>query len=198
MEFELKIRGTPAMFATMVDTLDTQLWLRHKDNIWSQFNNNEHINQRPRFDTGDIRKISPDTNSTKVRIFAPNVKSWVFITANRTPDEKTLLVVYAEDEYWNSQKEYWELLYDELERQGWIVSPNNVQFDSIDKRLEFNKSGRPSDPDFDEAYKRISSGKDYAEVYLWCCKIKELEDDKYFRKSFKQAMKRREAKESTN
>ncbi len=109
MKFELIIKGNPGEFAAMADFLGIRLRIEKGENS-------------PSFNVqGDPNKFTPHTNTTRVEFCGPsNEKTgWGWITAQKIPNEKTLLYVTAEDENWEKLKVYWRLLYEELQRLGW-------------------------------------------------------------------------------
>ena len=61
--------------------------------------------------------------------------------------------------------------------------------------LASKKPGRQTDPNYDEAHRRIEKGEDVLSVFKWYCDQEDIsEPDKFDRKRFKEAMKRREGK----
>ena len=58
--------------------------------------------------------------------------------------------------------------------------------------LSLNKPGRPPDPIYDEAFRRLHLGDDIEDVFKWSCNEQGIEHpDKNNRDSFRSAMKRR-------
>lgn len=59
--------------------------------------------------------------------------------------------------------------------------------------LTLNKPGRPPDPNYDEAFRRLQFGHDFKEVFEWFCDEQNIQNpDKLLRDSFRSAMKRRQ------
>ncbi|MFC2052841.1 hypothetical protein ACFLV7_00885 [Chloroflexota bacterium] len=110
MEFELIVKGNPAEFAAMIDSFGIRLRIEKGENY-------------PEFHArGDPRKFTSDTNKTSAHFSGPkNEKTGLgWITADKIPEDRTLLYVTAEDKNWEKLKGYWILIFKELQRLGWI------------------------------------------------------------------------------
>ena len=126
IQIELMIKGTPAEFCVWVELLGFKL---HQE--------------KGRFVTCLSRKKEPDENPVRVKfrptILATSGEWWGWITAYKIPDG-TKLVIWAEPEKWITLVDTWNLIHNELERDGWLlrgaIEENGTK-----------KPGRPRDPD---------------------------------------------------
>lgn len=103
--FEVYFKGTPAQFGAMVNTF--------ADKIRST------IEYLP-FRVTHPREIVADSNPVYGRLFEIDGRRHGWLSAHSLPNGMSLLRVSATVEGWEGVKETWDLLHDEMERQGWL------------------------------------------------------------------------------
>ena len=109
MDFELKIKGTPAKFAVMVDFFNDGLLYRDKNNTF-------------RYDIpGWAQDIPPEINLVKITFNRGVGCGMGWITAQSLPDNNTLLIVWLDDDWWADLEPVWILLFTELKRNDWLI-----------------------------------------------------------------------------
>lgn len=120
MELELKIKGTPCMIASMATSFDLRLKSRYKDDA------------SMRFHVYDFReKVRPDTDYVEIMFIKlePYHKGW--ITVVRTPENISLLTVLVDDEIWSELEPIWLLLYDELDKHGYLLKDHTGNLNEV-------------------------------------------------------------------
>jgi hypothetical protein len=109
VEQQLLFKGTPAQFGVAVNSFAERLFRRSGQP--------QLINIHP-------DPPLPTANPISAEIYM-NWKGPLWVTAQSIPDGRSLLFVSIQDTDWPHFTAYWEMLYKELEQQGWFEAPDS-------------------------------------------------------------------------
>ncbi len=123
MEFEIPFNGPPEHFLEMIDLFtakrlwenDLFRWMVHPEGLNFVY----HWNVLQEEETG----------------------AW--IKAQHAPNNKSRLIIHSPDDKWSMVEPWWNLLYEELIRQGWIATPSNTSEATLDKGKNIKVDGQP-------------------------------------------------------
>jgi hypothetical protein len=104
MEFEVVFNGSPKEFLHMALVFSSKKLAGQTSDWWQQ---------------------ASKSKVTAIKLIA----SRVIVTAHTIPKSKTLLSVKFPDDIWLEKRVYWDLLYEEMVRQGWVDSQNLTTFE---------------------------------------------------------------------
>ena len=116
MQLELIVNGTPSMVASMAQSFDIRVRSRFKDET------------PPRYHVNDFRKkVFPDIDYVEIMFIKqePYYRGWIIV--ERIPKNKSLLTVSVNDDTWPELESIWKLLYDELDKLGYLLKGYPVE-----------------------------------------------------------------------
>jgi hypothetical protein len=114
MEIHLRFKGTPTQFGTVVAVVARR---------WTILGRISPIRLGPigKGEDPDFVMAFLEVNSYKVITFKP-----VEVIAHRLPNGESELTLVAAKEYWDSFEPTWEILYNELVKEGWVDVPQSA------------------------------------------------------------------------
>jgi len=109
---EKRLKGTPKDLALKIDDLNL-----HRDIVY--------IDEPEWFIPGKMGMELPnDANPVDISIVAVN--NQIFAKARQLPDHKTLLILEVTDDEWVYIKPSWQILLNELEKEGWFATDTPI------------------------------------------------------------------------